>query len=385
MPAKIDELILATHYDPHETARRWAELVPGEPTQLDETFLFHGYSHHVNGIAYDAIVELGWHEYLPPFLYTVMSRSAGLSEAVWDTHYAGLAELAAADPELIGQSLVVKGAILGLMYRSKRHRVMGDFDLIVPAQLLQPMLSRLRGLGYEPQSDMAHDYIKSVGPDYTGAGKIAMHVWELPKGWEHHMQNGAVADVACQVPTHELHLVELLLNAHEHASSWCYALWESDLQLVRSLDVELICESAGGVDPHALWRTAVDVGMHAEVALGIWIHEQLRGTLPAGWEALRPVLDAVAPFGDMYALPESVEVDDRVRTWPLTPRERAFHPSRHALALDQLPARQRNRDFIRALKTGTVSRRQPTHRIADLAREALSGVSLAATDPTTAR
>jgi hypothetical protein len=376
MAAKQQDLILAIAPDPEVTARRWANLSPEAPTCLDETFLFHCYSHHVNGIVWDAMRILGWDAMLPPFLFTVMSRAGGLSEQVWDTHYAALRELAGHAPDLVRQSLIVKGAIIGLMYPRKHHRVMSDFDLIVPADLLPQMLTALQVLGYERRSEMAYDMVKDVGPLYTGAGQVAMHVWELPKGWERHIHPGAVLDVQCLVPTTELHLVELLLNSHEHAASWYYALWESDLQLVRFLDVNLLTEAAGGVDPLSFWRTAVDVGLHTEVALGLWTHEQLGGNLPAGWSRLRPVLDAVAPFGDLFAMPESVDVDDRVRRWPLTVRERVFHPSRHQLALDQLPAHQRTVEFVKAIKDGQVSRRQPVHDIVDQARTALASTAV---------
>ncbi|MFI6743432.1 nucleotidyltransferase family protein [Nonomuraea sp. NPDC050451] len=375
MATDVRDLVLAIHADSAETARRWHELSPTPPACFDETFLFHLYSHHVGALAYDAADVLGWRSMFPPFLQTVLSRSGGLSEAVWEAHYAGLVELAERDPKLIAQCLVVKGALLGTMYQSKEHRVMGDFDLIIAADKLDMLLNLLRESGYDRRSDMAYDMQRDIGPSFTGAGLTSMHVWEMPKGWECHVSTGKVGTVECLLPTPELHIIELLLNAHEHASSWNYALWESDLQLVRAIDIEVIWEAAGGVDPLRLWETAVDVGLEAETALGLWVHEQLRGSLPANWSPLRVVIDAVAPFGDLYALPESVDTDEPIRRWPLSVRERAFHPSRHQLALDQLPEHQHTVEFIADIKAGRVSRRQPTSRIADRARAALSGIS----------
>jgi hypothetical protein len=379
MTVDARDLILAIEADSHDTAERWARLTAVPPDCFDETFLFHCYSHHVGCIAYDALIELGWDSLLPPFLFTVLSRLAGLSEAVWDRHYAGLVELSAADPDLVRRSLIVKGALLGLDYRSKRHRVMGDFDLIATSEDLEPLVELLTKLGYERRSLMAYDMIKDVGPAYTGAGAVAMHVWEMPAGWERHVTDGFVADLPFRVPTPELHLIELLMNAHEHAASWHYALWESDLQLVRALDVELINAKSGGVDPLRLWATAVEVGLPGEVGLGLWVHEQLRGGLPAGWEVLRPVIEAVGPYGDMFAMPRSVDSDTLVRRWPLPVRERAFHPSRHRLAIEQLPPHQRGAEFIAAMKAGRISREEPVADIAGQARAALSGVSLPAT------
>lgn len=377
MAVTAQDLVLAISFDPSRTAARWKELCP-QPPVLDGDFLYHCYSHHVGGIAYDALGELGWDSLLPPFAVTVLPRGAGLSEAVWEEHRVALAALAERHPDLIRESLLVKGALLGLAYRSKRHRVMGDFDLIIDGDRLGPLLAALESEGYERRSDMAYDLIKQVGPLYTGAGEVAMHVWDLPRGWERHIEDGAVDGIPCKVPSVELHLVELLLNAHEHAASWYYTLWESDLQLVRSLDVELLDEQADGVDPARLWAVAEDLGMQAEIALGLWVHRELRGGLPAGWDALTPVVDAVSPFGNLFALPAAAE-GERIRTWHLGVRDRAFHPSRHDLAVEQLPAHLRTPEFLGAIKNGTVSRSQPVSEIAGRARAALAGVRLSGT------
>lgn len=375
MTVDMQDLILSIAPSPSVTAKRWANLSDGAPECFNETFLFNLYSHHVGTIAYEATVELGWDSMLGPFLFTVLSRMGGLSEAVWNTHYAALRELSQAAPELISQNLVVKGALLGLLYPAKRHRVMGDFDLIAPGDVLTPTLDLLKLHGYDRRSDMAYDMLKQVGPLYTGAGLAAMHIWEMPARWSPHIRKGKVGEIDCMVPTPELHLVELLTNAHEHSASWYYALWESDLQYVRVLDVDLICEKHP-VDPARLWETAIDVGLEAEVGLGLWVHEQLSGRLPPGWEVLRPILQAVAPFGNLYALPISVDADNLVRQWPLSVRDRAFHSSRHSFAIELLPEHQQTTEFIHMMKNALVSHEQPVQDIATLARHAVSNIHI---------
>ena len=63
-----------------------------------------------------------------------------------------LGQTAATTPDLIARTLLLKGAIIGPLYRSLRHRIMGDFDLVVAQADTERLTETLirHGYSYSP-------------------------------------------------------------------------------------------------------------------------------------------------------------------------------------------------------------------------------------------
>lgn len=358
------DIVNAIRYQPEITAKNWTELGADRVLPaMDGEFLRSVTENHVDALAFDAMRLLGWDTRVSPYIVAILKRRMALNEAVFEAHYDALAELAGLVGPIVANAMITKGALIGPLYPSLGHRRMTDFDLIVPAGVHDELLAALASLDYqEEQGGFGRDLVKRIGPLWSWRDKLTMHVFVRKPGYDQFLQAGSVRDVPCLVPSPELHLISLLMNAQEHAASFSFASFGSDLQYIRTIDVELITDTYQ-VDPLELWRVATALGVQTEVAIGLHVQRRLRNALPAGWGVLDPVLAAVDPVADLVATPFG-----EIIKWPLPGQERVFHPNRTATALDLVPAHLRTTEFLTGLRRSLFQESEPVDKILDLVR-----------------
>jgi hypothetical protein len=360
----LAEIVHAIRYQPEITAQNWTELGADRvlPT-MDGEFLRSVTENHVDALAFDALRLLGWDTRVSPYIIAILKRRTALNEAVYEAHYDALVELVGLAGPIVANAMIPKGALLGPLYPSLGHRRMTDFDLLVPADVHDGLLAALASLGYqEEQGGFGRDLVKRIGPLWSWRDRVTMHVFIRNPSYDRFLQTGSVRDVPCLLPSPELHLTSLLMNAQEHAASFTFASFGSDLQYIRTIDVELIADTYQ-VDPLELWRVATALSVQTEVAIGLHVQRRLRNSLPKGWEVLDPVLAAVDPVADLVATPYG-----EIVTWPLTGQDRVFHPNRTATALELLPEQLRTTEYLTSLRRSLFQESEPADKILDLVR-----------------
>ncbi|WUI00408.1 nucleotidyltransferase family protein [Spirillospora sp. NBC_00431] len=376
---ELAPIIKAINHVPETTADNWTRL--GRENLLDAIdgeFFRSVTENHVDVLAYDALHLLGWDMRVSPYLLAFLKRRAALNEAVYEALYEALQDLYKAVPHIVSDAMIPKGALLGPMYPSLRHRRMTDFDLVVRPEHFQELIRVLEDLGYEEEpGGFGRDLVKRLGPLWSWRDRITMHVFERNPAQERYLSESVIRDVPFREPLPELHLIALLMNAQEHAASYSFASFGSDLQYIRVIDIELLIETHG-VDPLDLWKVAGDLDVRPQVALGLWVQGQLRGSLPPGWEVLEPATRAVAPFGELVALPNG-----EIRRWDVPARERVFHRNRTGLALRMLPDELRDDDtYLQDLRRSLFQADEPADLIVRDARKALEPVAAEIPEPT---
>jgi hypothetical protein len=360
----LADIVKAISHQPEVTARNWVELGPDRVVRaMDGEFFRSLAENHVDALAFDALHLLGWDMRISPYIVAFLKRRVALNEAVFEAHYEALAELSDLVGPIIAEAMIPKGALLAEQYSSLGHRRMTDFDLNVPADLLDELGTTLLGLGYEVEpGGFGKDYVKRIGPLWSWRDRIAMHVFPRKPVHDGFAVKGKLRDVPCLLPTPELQLVLLLLNAQEHASSFTFASYGADLQHIRAIDIELVVEH-DDVDPLGLWRVITELGVETQAALGMHAQRRLRGELPAGWEIFKPVIDAVDPVADLVAMP-----DGRIARWPVGGQERVFHPNRTDVAVGLLTEEQRGTEWLTGLRRSLYQEDEPADKILDRAR-----------------
>src|SRR5262249_24984749 len=160
------------------------------------------------------------------------------------------------------------------------------------------------GLGYEAApGGFGKDMVKKLGPLWSGLASVTMHCFVLRPGYLDSLDPGQLRDVRCMMPRAELLMMNLLTNTFGHATSWSYATFGGDLQLTRCLDVEVVAENRPELDGRKVWDLALACGLHGEAAIGLAIHRELCGRVPAALEVLIPYADAVQQCVNAYAMP----------------------------------------------------------------------------------
>jgi Uncharacterised nucleotidyltransferase len=366
VPLSAADLVREVTSDPVTTARRWTEM-GADIRCFGAEFLKQAMEHHLDGLVYDTIKELGWQTQIPPWVLNNLRRRAALSAARYEAHYDAFAGVAAAAPELVERTLLLKGAIIGPLYSSPTYRLMGDFDLLVVREDWDQLMSTLKDLGYEgAEGGFGKDMVKQVGPAWSGLASVTMHCFVLRPAYLDACDLGRLRDVSCLIPRAELLMMNLLTNTFGHAMSWSYATFGGDLQLIRCVDVDVVAERMPELDGNKVWELALRCGLHGEAAIGLWLHRELCGRVPQALEVLLPYADAVASCGSAYAMP-----DGTIRDWTTTVRERLGHPNRTVMALRELPPGQATPEHLHEIREGLHQTAEPTHRIAARARELL--------------
>lgn len=358
------DIINSITYRPEVTAQNWVELGADRVLPaMDGEFLRSLTENHVDALAFDALRSLGWDLRISPYIVAILKRRAALNEAVYEAHYDALVELTGVVGSIVTNAMVPKGGVLGPLYPSLCHRRMTDFDLVVPGNSLNDLLAALVGLGYQEESGgFGRDLVKRIGPLWSWRDRVTMHVFPRKPSYDQFLRTGSIRDVACLLPSPELQLVSLLMNAQEHASSFTFASFGSDMQYIRAIDVELVIDTYQ-VDPLTFWEVATELGVQTEIALGLHVQRRLRSSLPAGWQILDPVVAAVDPAADLVAMP-----DGEIKSWPLTGQDRIFHANRTSVAIDLLPEHLRTTEYLTSLRRSLFQEDEPASKILDEVR-----------------
>jgi hypothetical protein len=376
-------LVAAVQRTPAATARAWALRADGPGPGLDwAELLLVSLQHRVEGLVHDGLAELGWSERVSPAVLSTLRRRAHLAEARYQANCDAFAELGRAAPEVAASLVAFKGARIAPLYDAPTHRMVGDFDVIVAPADAEALRDALRRLGYwEKPGGNGPTYFRDVPGGAQGTDFVALdvHVGSPLKynragasdgsPWLALSEEHAIGDVRCRRLPVELELIELLNHAHEHAGSWVRATLEDDVRLIRLLDVELLV-AAGGADAGQFRGLVRELGVEAEIALGLWQVSELRGGLP-GWLAEeQPAADRVAELAECYADPSG-----ELRRWPLPLRERAFRSDRAALALALAPEGAQSRGEWFDWRRGLVRGREPVGELAARARALLEAAA----------
>jgi hypothetical protein len=369
------DLIAAVSHAPRVTAERWRDLDPDLHACFGAEAMKLIAEHHVDGLVYDAIQILGWKDRISPYVLNNTRRRSELSAARYEAHFSAFKDLADAYPDVIANTLLIKGAIIGPLYRSLRHRIMGDFDLLTGSDHLPDLMSALERLGYEYRpGGFGCDMVKATGlPSWTNLGSVTMHVFTLRDDYVDHCSPGLIRDVACLVPHPNLLMMNLLTNTFGHAVSWSYSTFGGDLQLIRAIDVAVVAESMPELDASGMWHLALKSGLYGEAAIGLYVQKVVCGELPALLKELEPFADAVAECADLYAMP-----DGTIGAWDISLWHRMFHPNRTAVALEMLDPSLATPNYLHELREGFYQKQEPTHLIAKRARELLAPLGIVA-------
>jgi Ser/Thr protein kinase RdoA (MazF antagonist) len=183
-------LLRAICWDPAETARQWA-IAGDQPWLLmDGDFLLAVLQHHVEGITVDALEQGGWLGCVSHQMAKILKRQKGLAQAR-DAHIAEIAELARRVPQVLKNSLVLKGLFLGPLYRHRSHRMLSDIDLVIESGALDTLRAALLAQGYW-EKDV--DRRRSVDRDLplgisSGSGLVAPGVERSGRGGRAHGAN----------------------------------------------------------------------------------------------------------------------------------------------------------------------------------------------------
>jgi hypothetical protein len=328
--------------------------------------------HRVEGLLCAALSAAGCADQVSASVLSMLRRQAARAEARYRACYDALVELADRAPELVAELVFFKGAGLATRYESQAHRMLGDFDLIVAADRGDELRHHLLALGFwEKPGRNGPTYFRDASDRPLAGVEPAcfdVHVDAPPKYnrtdvtrgplWLSSTEPYVLGGVRCRRLPVEIELVELVVHASEHALSWIHACVDDDVRMIRHLDVEILCAQEP-VDAGRIGQLARELGLAGEFALGLAVHEALRGGLPPVLAPLRPMAAAVRDLVDVVAMP-----DGGLATWPVPLAERAFRTDRGALALAMMPAERRHRDLWFDWRRGLLEGREDVAAIA---------------------
>ncbi|GAA4929067.1 hypothetical protein GCM10025331_10970 [Actinoplanes utahensis] len=367
---------------PGRSARQWTDL-PERCLELNWPEIgVLALQHRVEGLLCAALTEAGCADQVPASVLSMLRRQAARAEARYRTCHDALAELAGRAPNLVSELVFFKGAGIATRYESRAHRMLGDFDLIVAEDRADELRRHLLELGFwEKPGRNGPTYFRNTS-DLPEAGVepacFDVHVDAPPKYnrtevtrgplWLSSTEPSVLGGIACRRLPVEMEIVELISHSSEHALSWIHVCVDDDVRMIRHLDVELLCEQEQ-VDAGRVGKLAQELGLTGEFALGLAVHEALRGGLPPVLEPLRPLVEPVRDLVDVVALP-----DGRLETWPVPLAERAFRTDRGALALAMMPDGRRHRDQWFHWRQGLLEGSEDVAAIAHRAEERVRSV-----------
>lgn len=365
-----------------ETVAKWAALDPRPLTLNWPEIGVLALQHRVEGLLVSALEAAGHAGQVSASVLSMLRRQAARAEARYGACYEALVQLAERAPDLVAHLVFFKGAGLAARYGSRSHRMLGDFDLIVAEDRADELRRHVLELGFwEKPGRNGPTYFRNTS-DLPVAGVepacFDVHVEAPPKYnrtevtsgplWLSMAEPAELGGIPCRRLPVEMELVELIVHASEHALSWIHVCVDDDVRMIRHLDIELLCDQEP-IEAGRIAKLAQELGLTAEFALGLAIHDAVRGQLPPALESLRPMAEAVHDLVDLVAMP-----DGGVRTWSVPLVERAFRTDRGALALAMMPADKQHRDQWFHWSKGLLEGRENVAQIAHRADERLASV-----------
>lgn len=367
-----------------ETVRGWAALSL-DPLRLNWPEIgVLALQHRVEGLLVSALEEAGHADQVSASVVSMLRRQAARAEARYGACYDALTELAERAPDLVSELVFFKGAGLVTRYASRRHRMLGDFDLIVAEDRSDELRHHVLDMGFwEKPGRNGPTYFRNA-TDLPVAGVepacFDVHVEAPPKYNRNEVTSGPLwltsaepsdlGGIPCRRLPVEMELAELIVHASEHALSWIHVCVDDDVRMIRHLDIELLCAQEP-IDAGRVAKLAQELGLTAEFALGLSIHDAIRGHLPPALESLRPMAEAVSDLVDLVAMP-----DGESGTWSIPLAERAFRTDRGALALAMMPPERQHRDQWFQWSKGLLEGRENVAAIALRAGERLEQLAL---------
>jgi hypothetical protein len=317
--------------------------------------------HRVEGLLHESLELAGCADQVPVSMLSTLRRRADLAETRYRACYDALLAVAGRAPELVAEMVFFKGADLAGRYASPAHRMVRDFDVIVPDNRADDVRRVFGELDFwEKPGRHGPMFVGSVKNPQIGSEYVVFDVHiDRPAGdgetgrssrWLEAAVPAVIGEVTCRRLPPGFALLELLAHAGEHALSWIQVCLDNDVRLIRHLDVDVLC-ATGEIDAVALVELARRSTMEGQLAIGLAVHRAVRGGLPPVLEAIEAHADAVADIVDVVALP-----DGRMVEWTVPLHERAYRSDRAARALAMMPAPSRHRgqwfDWRRGLLNG---------------------------------
>lgn len=374
-----EQLVLAqVQPTPEQTAAAWTVL-PGRVLDLNwaEIALL-AIQHRVEGIVEEALRLSGCADQVSASVLSTLRRRADLADARYVACYDALVALHRQAPDVVANLVFFKGATLIGLYNAPHHRMLGDFDFIVPEDSYGELRAAFDRLGFwEKPGRNGPTFFGQAANPQIGCEYVVFDVHlqapakynrteaSLDGLWLSSTEPYVLGEIECRRLDKELEMLELLAHMSEHAGSWIHACLDDDVRLIRLLDVELLCAS-GGVSGARVGELARRFGLHGEVALGLGLVAAVRGDLPAPLAELREHADAAADLVDAVALP-----DGRIETWITPARQRVFLTNRAACALRMMPADRRHRDDWFDWREGLIEGQEDVAAIARQVRDRL--------------
>ncbi|GAA4929026.1 hypothetical protein GCM10025331_10910 [Actinoplanes utahensis] len=359
-----------------DTVRAWGDLPAGFlDVDWAEVSLL-ATQHRVEGLLHESLELAGCADQVPVSVLAALRRRADLAETRYRACYAALVDVARRAPDLVAEMVFFKGADLASRYGSPAHRMIRDFDLIVPAARVADVRKVFESLDFwEKPGQHGPMFVSSPEHPQIGAEYVAFDVHlDTPADddttepghgdrWLGAAVPAALGEVACRRLSLEYALLELLADTGKHALSWIQVCLDSDVRLIRALDAELLC-GAGEIDTELLAGMAARSGLDGHLAVGLAVHRAVRGELPPALSSLGGHADAGADVADMVALP-----DGRLLRWAIPLRDRALRSDRAVRALAMMPPQARHRghwfDWRRGLLAGAENVAELTRRARD--------------------
>lgn len=375
-PEKEARVVFQMEATPEQTAKSW-DVLPGDALTLNwAEIAMLATQHRVEGILEDALKLAGCADQIPTSVMSGLRRRADLADARYQACYQALLSLWEAAPKLTSELVFFKGAMLASLYESPHHRMLGDFDLIIASEQVDDLRQTLESLGYwEKPGRNGPTFFGERASPQIGAEVVCfdVHVASPPKYnrtpsslnslWLEDTEFTNIGEVHCRRLSTELELLELLVHASEHATSWIHICLDDDIRLIRLLDIELVCER-GTIDTERVARLSMQLGLQGEMALGLAQLAQLRGRLPQALASLQPYADAAEPYLDYVALP-----DGRIERFPAPMSRRAFMVNRSSLALCMMPEGRRHRRQWFDWRSGLIEGSEDVASIARLVQQ----------------
>jgi len=367
------------------TVAGWT-LRPDNALDLDwAPILLLANQHRVEGLLEGALKAAGCADQVPTSVLSVLRRRADLAESRYQACVEMLRALYAEAPDLVSGLVFFKGARLLPLYEAAHHRMLGDFDLIVAEDRFEELRRVFEKLGFwekpgrngptffgNPRTPRAGCEYVAFDIHLAAPAKYNRSELALDAMWLTESVPYAIGEVPCRGLSGELELLELLVHASEHASSWIHVCLDDDVRLIRVLDVERLCASTT-VDAGRVAELGHRFGLAGELALGLAQVEALRGALPPELSVLHEYAAAGAPFVDEVALP-----DGRFERFDTPLARRAFRTDRSAMALRMVAPDKRHRRAWFDWRHGLTEGQEDVAAIAARARERID----AGRDPT---